>query len=113
MTSYHGCNDHAEATVFCSSPFDPCNCFFFFVTGLTFDERDIVEGAFRLGYLKVLVATSTLSSGWYRKLFCLKKVLPDTDSNESGSRSPIINVPIFGMDIRTLIGVEVRVQQYK
>ena len=31
--------------------------------GLTFDERDIVEGAFRAGHLKVLVATSTLSSG--------------------------------------------------
>ncbi|XP_076467231.1 DNA polymerase theta-like [Babylonia areolata] len=31
--------------------------------GLTFDERDIVEGAFRQGAVKVLVATSTLSSG--------------------------------------------------
>ena len=31
--------------------------------GLTFDERDIVEGAFRQGVLRVLVATSTLSSG--------------------------------------------------
>ncbi|KAL8575274.1 hypothetical protein ACOMHN_001819 [Nucella lapillus] len=31
--------------------------------GLTFDERDIVEGAFRQGLVKVLVATSTLSSG--------------------------------------------------
>lgn len=31
--------------------------------GLTFDERDIVEGAFRNMYVKVLVATSTLSSG--------------------------------------------------
>ncbi|XP_056015539.1 DNA polymerase theta-like [Ostrea edulis] len=31
--------------------------------GLTFDERDILEGAFRQGSVKVLVATSTLSSG--------------------------------------------------
>uniref|UniRef100_A0A8C5FX72 DNA-directed DNA polymerase n=1 Tax=Gadus morhua TaxID=8049 RepID=A0A8C5FX72_GADMO len=31
--------------------------------GLTFDERDILEGAFRLGLVKVLAATSTLSSG--------------------------------------------------
>ncbi|XP_069491929.1 DNA polymerase theta [Ambystoma mexicanum] len=31
--------------------------------GLTFDERDIIEGAFRHGYVRVLVATSTLSSG--------------------------------------------------
>ncbi len=31
--------------------------------GLTFDERDIVEGAFRQGTLRVLVATSTLCSG--------------------------------------------------
>ena len=31
--------------------------------GLTFDERDIVEGAFKRGALRVLVATSTLSSG--------------------------------------------------
>ncbi|XP_055500258.1 DNA polymerase theta [Leucoraja erinacea] len=31
--------------------------------GLTFDERDIVEGAFRQGLIRVLVATSTLSSG--------------------------------------------------
>ncbi|XP_064208196.1 DNA polymerase theta isoform X1 [Anguilla rostrata] len=31
--------------------------------GLTFDERDILEGAFRQGQVRVLVATSTLSSG--------------------------------------------------
>ncbi|KAM7008657.1 DNA polymerase theta [Tautogolabrus adspersus] len=31
--------------------------------GLTFDERDVLEGAFRQGMLRVLAATSTLSSG--------------------------------------------------
>ncbi|KAJ8948378.1 hypothetical protein NQ314_008417 [Rhamnusium bicolor] len=31
--------------------------------GLTMDERDIIEGAFRNGALRILVATSTLSSG--------------------------------------------------
>ncbi|XP_053712085.1 DNA polymerase theta-like isoform X2 [Synchiropus splendidus] len=31
--------------------------------GLTFDERDVLEGAFRQGMVKVLAATSTLSSG--------------------------------------------------
>ncbi|XP_073433090.1 DNA polymerase theta isoform X2 [Dendrobates tinctorius] len=31
--------------------------------GLTFDERDVVEGAFRHGIVRVLAATSTLSSG--------------------------------------------------
>ncbi|XP_076278096.1 DNA polymerase theta [Lasioglossum baleicum] len=31
--------------------------------GLTMDERDIIEGSFRSGSLRVLVATSTLSSG--------------------------------------------------
>ncbi|CAK1545914.1 unnamed protein product [Leptosia nina] len=31
--------------------------------GLTYDERDIIEGAFKSGALRVLVATSTLSSG--------------------------------------------------
>ena len=31
--------------------------------GLTFDERDIIEGSFKQGILRVLIATSTLSSG--------------------------------------------------
>uniref|UniRef100_A0A3Q2DDF4 DNA polymerase theta n=1 Tax=Cyprinodon variegatus TaxID=28743 RepID=A0A3Q2DDF4_CYPVA len=31
--------------------------------GLTFDERDVLEGAFRQGLIRVLAATSTLSSG--------------------------------------------------
>lgn len=31
--------------------------------GLTFDERDIIEGSFKTGAIRVLVATSTLSSG--------------------------------------------------
>lgn len=31
--------------------------------GLTFDERDIIENGFKNGSLKVIVATSTLSSG--------------------------------------------------
>ncbi|KAK2816995.1 hypothetical protein Q5P01_025186 [Channa striata] len=31
--------------------------------GLTFDERDVLEGAFRQGTVRVLAATSTLSSG--------------------------------------------------
>ena len=32
-------------------------------SGLTFDERDIVENSFKQGILRILVATSTLSSG--------------------------------------------------
>lgn len=31
--------------------------------GLTFDERDVLEGAFRQGLIRILAATSTLSSG--------------------------------------------------
>ena len=31
--------------------------------GLTFDERDVIEAGFRTGALRVLIATSTLSSG--------------------------------------------------
>lgn len=30
---------------------------------MTFDERDVLEGAFRQGLIRVLAATSTLSSG--------------------------------------------------
>ncbi len=35
----------------------------FILQGLTFDERDIIEGAFRVNNIRILVATSTLSSG--------------------------------------------------
>lgn len=31
--------------------------------GLTFDERDIIENGFKSGFLRVIIATSTLSSG--------------------------------------------------
>lgn len=56
-------------------------------SGLTFDERDIIEGAFRQGLVRVLAATSTLSSGVN---------LP--------ARRVIIRTPVFGgklLDILT------------
>lgn len=38
--------------------------------GLTTEERDIVESSFKSGALKVIVATSTLSSGKNKLLQC-------------------------------------------
>lgn len=35
--------------------------------GLTMDERDIIESGFKSNTIRVIVATSTLSSGMYYK----------------------------------------------
>lgn len=43
--------------------------------GLTYDERDILEGAFKRGVLRVLVATSTLSSGMKFNIFTERSFL--------------------------------------
>ena len=42
---------------------EPMNKIKLVCLGLTFDERDVLEGAFRHGMVRVLAATSTLSSG--------------------------------------------------
>lgn len=58
-----------------------------FYSGLTFEERNIIEGAFRQGLIRILAATSTLSSGVN---------LP--------ARRVIVRTPIFGgqpLDILT------------
>lgn len=48
----------------CPAPHNIVMPFLFHIwQGLTLDERDIIEGAFRAGSVRVLVATSTLCSG--------------------------------------------------
>lgn len=43
--------------------FNLINLIIFLPQGLTMDERDIIETSFKQGILRILVATSTLSSG--------------------------------------------------
>uniref|UniRef100_A0A672S859 DNA polymerase theta n=1 Tax=Sinocyclocheilus grahami TaxID=75366 RepID=A0A672S859_SINGR len=50
-------------TIFITKVYRSIKLYAFYYSGLTFDERDILEGAFRQGYIRVLAATSTLSSG--------------------------------------------------
>lgn len=56
--AFHHAGGHA-----CTSPSQCMINIIFLGLGLTFDERDVLEGAFRQGLVRVLAATSTLSSG--------------------------------------------------
>ena len=40
------------------------------VLGLTIDEREIIENAYRANVIRVIVCTSTLSSGVIIKMIC-------------------------------------------